>query len=145
MPFRLRLPRTFHDRMIAHARSELPNECCGLLAGRVVPDAPATPLGVVEAIYPLVNELASPVEYRSAPRSMFDAVRDMREKRLDILAVYHSHPTSRPVPSRKDLDQSFGPGIVNLIISLADHPPTVAAWWFRDAAFVAAPFDLTGP
>src|SRR5260370_2739731 len=35
MPFRLRIPRNHYDAMVAQAMAELPNECCGLLAGLV--------------------------------------------------------------------------------------------------------------
>ncbi len=88
MAFRLHLPRRLYEEMLAQAAAELPNECCGLLAGRV-----ADGVGVVEARYPLVNAAASPREYLSDGRSMFAAVRDIDRRGLDILAVYHSHPT----------------------------------------------------
>ena len=88
------LPRAVYQAMIDQARAELPNECCGLLAG-VVEEGVAR---VVRA-FPLVNVEASPVEYESEPRSMFEAVRAMLKERLDVVAVYHSHPTSPAVPT----------------------------------------------
>jgi proteasome lid subunit RPN8/RPN11 len=129
--------------MIAQARAELPNECCGLLAGRVIPEGPAapgTPVGEVQACYPLVNAAASPVEYLSEPRSMFEAVRDMRQLGIEVLAVYHSHPTSEPIPSRKDRERNYSPDVVNLIISLKSGEPQLRGWWlteqdFREAAW----------
>ena len=63
--FRLLLPRQLYAAMVAQAQAELPNECCGLLAGRI--DAG---VGRVEQRYPLVNELTSPVEFQSEPRGM---------------------------------------------------------------------------
>src|SRR5262249_33167578 len=108
MPFRLVVPREVLEKIVAQALSERPNECCGLLAGRLDGD-----VGRVVAGYALVNALASPVEYESEPRSMFTAYRDLTGKGLDILAVYHSHPMSRPVPSKKDLDRNFSEDVVN--------------------------------
>jgi [CysO sulfur-carrier protein]-S-L-cysteine hydrolase len=113
--------------MIDHARTELPNECCGLLAGKIVSGNP--PMAHAERRLPLVNALASPVEYLSEPRSMFEAVREIDRLGLDMLAVYHSHPTSEPIPSRKDREQSYSPNVVHLIISLKHSRPQIRGWW----------------
>jgi [CysO sulfur-carrier protein]-S-L-cysteine hydrolase len=144
MPFRLRIPANLYNRMVEHAVSEIPNECCGLLAG--CRDAPAAessemPTLLAVRVYPLVNEAASPVEFLSEPRSMFQAVREMRQAGLDILAVYHSHPSSEPVPSRKDLDRNYDKNVQNLIISLKNHPPVIRAWWL-DEEYQEAQWEL---
>jgi proteasome lid subunit RPN8/RPN11 len=152
-PFRLQIPRDLYDEMIAHAFSELPNECCGLLAapdgcsggaaeeGCVKKD---NELPVVRAIrlYKLVNALASPVEFLSEPRSMLDAVRDMHPRGIDIVAIYHSHPTSEPVPSPKDLDRNYSPDVMNLIISLKGDRPVVWAWWLAELRYQDAAFEV---
>jgi proteasome lid subunit RPN8/RPN11 len=98
------------------------------------------PVGRVQKHYPLVNALASPTAYESEPRSMFTAVRDMQRLGIDILAVYHSHPTSEPVPSRSDLVRNYSTDVVNLIISLKDNHLWMRGWWltadgFREAAW----------
>src|SRR5438552_1090553 len=98
MSFRLLLPAQILRDMIAQARAELPNECCGLLAGRVEGGA-----GRVERRYPLVNRAASPTEYDGDPKGQLAAQKDMRRLGLELLAIYHSHPTAAPVPSKKDL------------------------------------------
>lgn len=126
--FRLDLPQSIYLALLAQAQAELPNECCGLLAGTIVAG-----VGWVQRHYPLVNALASPCEYESEPRSMFDAVRDIRQRALDVLAVYHSHPDSEPVPSRKDQERCYSSDVMNLIISLAPGGPAVRAWWLTEA------------
>src|SRR5262245_53416718 len=116
--------------MLEQARTELPNECCGLLAGRMPEGEETTErMGRVVQRYPLVNAVASPREYLSDPQSMFAAFKDMREQGLDVLAVYHSHPTSPPVPSKKDLEQNYSPEVVNFIISFASTEPEIRGWW----------------
>ncbi|MCS6849963.1 MAG: M67 family metallopeptidase [Gemmataceae bacterium] len=135
--FRLLIPRRFHDAMLLAARSELPLECCGLLAGRV-----AAGVGRVIEHYPLVNALASPREYESEPASMFRAVRDMRRRGIDILAVYHSHPTSPPIPSRLDLERRYSNDVVHLIISLATAPPELRGWWLTETSWREAEWDI---
>jgi proteasome lid subunit RPN8/RPN11 len=124
MPFRLELPRELYEAMIAQALAERPNECCGLLAGVIVEG-----IGRVMRHYPLVNAAASPVLYESEPQSMFEAVRAMMREKLDVVAVYHSHPTSPPVPSKTDLARNYSEDVVNLIVSLADATPLVRGWW----------------
>jgi proteasome lid subunit RPN8/RPN11 len=123
--------------MVEQARAEAPLECCGLLAGRVVDDA-----GRVEMRYPLVNEAASPVEFVSNARSMFDATRDIDRRALKVLAVYHSHPGSQAVPSKTDLERNYSPDVVNIIVSLQVEPPDVKAWWLREKEYSPADLEL---
>jgi [CysO sulfur-carrier protein]-S-L-cysteine hydrolase len=140
-PFRLRLPRPLHDAVIAQARAEYPNECCGLLAGRVEGG-----VGLVVRRYPLLNALASPTEFESEPRGLFEAEKDRRRRGLEFLAVYHSHPTSAPVPSRTDLARNYYPDTVWLIVSLADPAaPLMRGWWLREASFDEAEWEVGEP
>jgi proteasome lid subunit RPN8/RPN11 len=145
-PFQLHIPRAIYDEMISQAFSELPNECCGLLAGVIIPPLPteveAPPTAQVKCRYPLVNAAASAKEYLSDARSMFEAVRDMRQRRIDLLAVYHSHPTSAPMPSRTDLERNYSPDVVNLIISLKDGVPLARAWWLAEKDYIEAGWRL---
>ena len=141
------MPRRIIEEMLSHAVAEQPLECCGLLAGLVLGLRRETGnelgdevrLAHVVRRYPLVNDVRAlreshsdpEREFLSEPRSMFEAVRDMRQVGLDILAVYHSHPTSQPVPSQKDLERNYSPDVVNFIISLQTEPPRLRAWWLQ--------------
>jgi [CysO sulfur-carrier protein]-S-L-cysteine hydrolase len=121
--FRLLIPRPIYEAMLAHARAELPAECCGLLAGTI-----ADGVGRVTQHFPLVNALNSPTEYESEPRSMLAAHKAMRASGIHELAVYHSHPTSEPIPSKRDLERSYGEHVVHLILGMCGQP-TVRGWW----------------
>ena len=123
-PFHLVLPRQFYSAMLEQAQEELPNECCGLLAGWIVDG-----VGRVEMHYPLVNELASPIEYNAGAKSLIAAHKDMRARGIAELAIYHSHPTTAPIPSRTDRERNYyGTEMIFLIIGLAEQPPQVRAW-----------------
>jgi proteasome lid subunit RPN8/RPN11 len=135
---RLIVPRLILTEMLAQAEAERPLECCGLLAGTVAEDG----TGLVQVRYPLINAAASPVEYLSDGRSMFEACRDMRRRGLDVLAVYHSHPTSPPVPSKKDLAMNYNPDVVNFIVSLTTAPPTVRGWWLTAEGYREAEWSV---
>jgi proteasome lid subunit RPN8/RPN11 len=135
--FRLHIPCALYGEMIAQALTERPNECCGLLAGTI-----RDGVGIVEQRYPLINAAADPRLFESDPQSMFVAVRDMTHRGLDVLAVYHSHPTSPPLPSRTDLERNYSPDVVNLIISLHGPKPEVRGWWLTENDYREADWDV---
>jgi proteasome lid subunit RPN8/RPN11 len=131
---KLEIANSFLQAMIEHARMELPNECCGLLAGRI-----AESVGIVSTRYTIRNDAASPKNYLSNARDMLDAFRSMREDGLELLAIYHSHPTSEPVPSSRDLEQNtYGESAVHLIVSLAGPQPEIRAWWLGETGYLEA-------
>ncbi len=138
-PVRLVLPAQIHAEMVQHAQSELPNECCGMLAGRLCVESG---LCRVEQRYPLVNELASPRAYRSDPRSMFDAEKARRLAGLEFVATYHSHPTSAAIPSATDLAQNYSPDVACFILGMLDEPPTLRGWWLTESDYREAEWEV---
>lgn len=133
----LNIPRSIYGGMVWHALAERPLECCGLLAG-VVREG----IGEVRLRYPLLNAAASPVEFESDAASHFSAWNDIRRQGLEVLAVYHSHPTSEPVPSRKDLERNNWPQAVALIVSLTATPPAVRGWWLSTDTYREARWSI---
>ena len=124
-PFRLLIPANIFTAMLDHARAELPNECVGFLAGTVV-----NGVGTVSQFLPLMNALASPTAFETEVKSLFTAYKTMRVSGTDVLAIYHSHPTSAPLPSATDLaNNTYGPNVIWLIISPKTDPPDVCGWW----------------
>jgi [CysO sulfur-carrier protein]-S-L-cysteine hydrolase len=134
-PFaRLIVPPTLLEAVLAHARSELPNEACGLLAGSVEGET-----GRATRHFPIRNDLASPTEYFTNPRDLLDAMKTMRAAEIEVLAIYHSHPASEPVPSKTDIARNYwGEAAMHLIVGLAAEKPEVRAWWIGDKDFEAA-------
>lgn len=121
---RLYVPDVLLDGVFGHAQADLPNECCGLLAGRAGGDGARA-----EARFPVANAAASPTAYATDPRALLRAFRAMRERGLELLAIYHSHPASPPVPSARDLaENTYGETVAHLIVSLAGPRPVARAW-----------------
>ncbi len=110
--------------MLLHARSAPEFECCGLLAGRD---------GVITAIFPARNVLASATAYEIAPQELFRLFRAIREQGLTHLGLYHSHPRGENGPSERDIEQAYYPEQVYFIISpRADAPKPVRAFSICD-------------
>ena len=138
MALGLRIPRHLFEEMLAHARKELPHECCGLLSGD-----PAT--GEVTRLHRLVNSAASPSRYFAEEKSLLAAFRAMRDEGTELLAIYHSHPDSAPAPSRTDLaDNFYGEEVVHFIISLKGKEPFVQGWHLAETGFRAADWECLG-
>jgi proteasome lid subunit RPN8/RPN11 len=125
----------------AHAREEAPNECCGLLLGklpRIEAGVRARNLrawrsrGVLAAVRRLrraVGLRPSPLRYLIDPRDQFAALKLARSLGMSVVGAYHSHPEAAPVPSRTDLAEALDPMLVHVIVA----PETS-----RDAAEIRA-------
>ncbi len=123
--------------MLRQARAELPAECCGILAGT----ATDTELRVFQ-VYELINEAASGIEYRSEPRSMLNACRAIDKAGQVIVGVYHSHPTSDPIPSRTDIAHANGLDAVHFIIGMREAEPKVRGWWLSETGYTEADWRI---
>lgn len=120
------LPRDLRQRLIDVARSGLPNEVCGYVAGD-----PSAPLQA-QAVYPVENSLASPIAFALDGQSMIDAEERIDENGHEIIAVFHSHPTGPPVPSMRDTSNAaaYDPQnhLVHVIVSLQEFVPQIRIW-----------------
>lgn len=97
-------------QLISHARRESPNEACGLIAGKE--DQAVT-------IYPLTNvEPDARYRYLGDPNEQLNAFREMDDRQLELLAIYHSHPATEAFPSATDIARAFYPEATYLLISL---------------------------
>jgi proteasome lid subunit RPN8/RPN11 len=121
----MRIPRHLLDEIVAHAREEVPNECCGMVGGI---DGQAT------RVYRARNAEASPLRYSIHPRDQFQILSEIEERGEQIAAIYHSHTASPAEPSQTDINLAENwPDPVYLICSLADaEAPTVRGFAIRD-------------
>ena len=108
------------DELVAHAREEQPNECCGTLR---ISD------GVLESSSRATNERASPYGYSLDPKSLLAAFNDAEDGYT--VGIYHSHPRSAAEPSQTDINLAEYPEYLYVIVSLAAEPD-VRAWWIVD-------------
>lgn len=121
----LQLKKSHLQAMIAQARGEAPNECCGMLGGKD---------GHICRIYPSRNAEASPLRYNIDSRDLLAAIRDMDAHGWELLAIYHSHTHSPAYPSPTDISLAFYPESVYIIVSLAEAEPVVRGFRIIDGA-----------
>ena len=125
----LRLPKTMLDEMVAHAIEDLPNECCGIIAGKD---------GEGVRLYRTRNSEASPFRYNIDPHDLLRVSREIDDNGWDVLAIYHSHVASEAYPSPTDIRLSqwpsnppsdLFPGAYYVLVSLKDrNNPVVRAF-----------------
>ncbi len=102
------MPAATRRALVEHARSEQPNEACGLLLLRD---------GVAVEYRPGRNALASPYRFQLEPGDPADF---FAEDEGYELAVFHSHPETEARPSRTDVANiGLWEGRPYVILSLA--------------------------
>jgi [CysO sulfur-carrier protein]-S-L-cysteine hydrolase len=119
----MRISAELYDQMVAHARAEAPNECCGMIASRD---------GEAVRVYQARNAAASPLKYELDPAEQLRIQNEIDEAALDLGAIYHSHTRSEPYPSQTDINLAFYPQSLYVIVGLASEPPDVRAFTIRD-------------
>lgn len=119
----LKIPENIYNKMISHCISELPNEACGILAGIK---------NVVNKIYMMTNIEKSPESFLMDPKEQIQVLKDIRESKLEMLAIFHSHPSTPARPSQKDIKMAFYEDIYYIIISLKGLVPETKAFKIYD-------------
>jgi proteasome lid subunit RPN8/RPN11 len=125
----MRLTRSQYDEMLAHAREEAPNECCGMIASRD---------GEAVKLYRAVNAAASPLRYEIDGAEQYRIQMEIDDAGLDLGAIYHSHTRSQPYPSQTDINLAFYPDSLYVIVGLAGEEPDVRAFTIRDGRVAEA-------
>jgi proteasome lid subunit RPN8/RPN11 len=89
--------------MVAHARKTYPNECCGAMLGQLDDGGK-----IVREAMPLENAFtgAQAARYELRPEDLLVADRAARERSLDLIGIYHSHPDCNAYFSPTDLKNS---------------------------------------
>jgi proteasome lid subunit RPN8/RPN11 len=119
---RLIIPKHILEVMFSHCRAGSPNEACGILAGMG---------NEVSKIYPMDNSEKSPVSYLMNSQEQFRVMKDIRENRLEMVAIFHSHPSSPPYPSPKDVSLAFYEDSAYVIVGLTEREPVIKAFSVR--------------
>ncbi len=110
------LPVAIRDALIEHARSEYPNEACGLIIG----DRPAGDGGRSLRFEPARNAAASPYRYEIDSNDLLRLTLETDDRDEVFWAIVHSHVRSPARPSPTDIGLAFYPDALYLLVSLSD-------------------------
>jgi proteasome lid subunit RPN8/RPN11 len=89
--------------MVSHARATYPNECCGAMLGAIQGEEK-----LVSVALPVENAFAGPqaARYELRPEDLLAADKAARERRMELIGIYHSHPDCDAYFSQTDLRNS---------------------------------------
>ena len=130
----IQIPTYIVEGIIAQAINELPNEACGLLAGKN---------NQVVKQFLLTNIDHSPEHFSFDPAEQFQVLRSARADELEIIANYHSHPETPSRPSEEDIRLAYDPNILYLIVSLAAEVPVLKAFSIQNGVSSEVTIEIT--
>ncbi|WP_440951005.1 M67 family metallopeptidase [Methanosphaerula subterraneus] len=108
--------------IVAHAEQDAPVEACGYLAGEV---------GRITRHYPMTNIDRSTDHFSFDPQEQFDVRKAARRDGLDLVGIYHSHPSSPANPSSEDVRLAYDPTLLYVIVSLVNGTITLNGFHIR--------------
>jgi proteasome lid subunit RPN8/RPN11 len=113
----LSIPRDLHDKIVAHARADHPDEACGVLAGPAGSGRP-------ERFIPMTNAAGSPTFYEFDSTEQFLLWRDMEDAGEEPVVIYHSHTATQAHPSRTDISLASEPYAHYVLVSTREPDTT---------------------
>jgi proteasome lid subunit RPN8/RPN11 len=130
----MRIKRELIDEIVAHARAEAPNECCGMIAsvgGRAL------------VVHRATNQAASPLRYEIGGAEQYAIQQEIDRAGQELGAIYHSHTRSAPYPSQTDINLAFHPDSLYVIVGLAGgNNADVRAYTIRDGKVDEAKLEI---
>ena len=112
----IKLSKEDLNQIIEHAKSELPNEACGLIAGTINGEDKE-----IKKVYYLTNIDHSNEHFSLDPKEQLAAIKDMRANGYKPLGNWHSHPESPSRPSEEDKRLAYDSSASYLILSLMEQ------------------------
>jgi [CysO sulfur-carrier protein]-S-L-cysteine hydrolase len=120
----IRISLQILEALLTDARAHAPNESCGLLSGRN---------SIITNFHPAQNASPTPkTNYEIAPPDLFQIMRKIRKNNRELLAIYHSHPTTENAPSPTDIAHSYYPEAAHIIVSPQSKAP-IRAFQIRES------------
>lgn len=112
-PEKLVLNEAHWQTMLDHARTQAPEEACGLVGGQPLHGHPG--VWICTAVLTVTNMLHSPVRYRMAPEEQLAAFEFFDRNGWELAAIFHSHPQGPGAPSPTDMAEAYYPEAAYLI------------------------------
>jgi proteasome lid subunit RPN8/RPN11 len=131
----VQFPRPIVDELIAHARDDAPNECCGIVAAQD---------GRAVKLFRAANAEASPMRYSLDPREQYEITMEIERSGWELGVIYHSHTRSPAYPSQTDVNLAFYPDALYVIVSVVEpDSPEVKAFRIVDRQIEEVPLEIS--
>jgi proteasome lid subunit RPN8/RPN11 len=127
----IRIRREHIDAIKQHGEQSFPNECCGLLLGKIEGG-----IKILEETMPITNAREADAQrnrYLISSDERFRAERYGRSRGISVIGCYHSHPNAPARPSEFDRDHAPFPVESFMIVSVHDgRPEELTSWVLSD-------------
>lgn len=120
---KLIIPQSIHQQLIEYGKLGLPFEACGFLSGNNMR---------VKSIWQLENEVLSDRRFFVSKMRVKQTIEKIHQQNEEVLAIYHTHPTTSPIPSRFDLINHPTENVKMVIVSYKTTPPLAKCYQVYD-------------
>jgi [CysO sulfur-carrier protein]-S-L-cysteine hydrolase len=121
------------QQMIAHVDSHAPLEACGLLAGRD---------STVEKIFFVQNQAQSAVRYVMDPIEQLHAFEWIESNGMDLLGIFHSHPSGPETISPTDIAEAAY-AVIYIILARVDGGWRARGFWIENGEYREVTLQIT--
>lgn len=105
----LKITKDVYENMIAYCQMAIPYEACGLLSGHG---------STAKTLWKLKNESQSLNRFHMSVEAIKHSVQLMGKMGEDLVGIFHSHPSSKAIPSSHDIENNPYKDLAYLIVSL---------------------------
>ena len=118
----LHIAKSDYEQLRRHGEQTYPDECCGVLLGQIQQNG----IKSVASAVPCQNQRSDSPQnrYFIDPRELLHIQRDARQRELDIVGFYHSHPDHPARWSATDLAEAYWTGCSYIITSVMNGAAT---------------------
>lgn len=120
------IPQSIYNKMLEHGKSCLPFEACGLLSGNN---------RIINSIWQLENKLKSDRRFFVEKKTIENTIKEIKKLNEQVLVIYHSHPTTAPVPSVYDIVNHPDNKVKMMIISYKTKSPITKCYHIKSPSY----------
>jgi proteasome lid subunit RPN8/RPN11 len=134
------IARPLLDDVVAHAREEYDDECCGMIAYTPGVDGNAPE---ATRVHRATNIHASRKRFEIDGKELLHTIDEFETAGWELGAIYHSHTHTEPYPSQTDINFAANwPGLEWVIVGLADGEPDVRCYLIEDGHVRAVELEV---